>query len=53
VLIDKPKEKGNCGNSRNGVGERNKKRENYIKAAIKLFGTTSIILYFLYLCNIV
>lgn len=52
MLIDHLKEKGICGNDRNGIGIRNRRRKRYLKAALKLFGSISVILYFLYLCNI-
>ncbi len=51
-LIDNAKEKGICGNVRNSISPRNKKRKRYLNAALKTFGTISVILYFLYLCNI-
>jgi len=53
MLIDKLKEESRSGNKRNGIGHRNKKRNKYLKAALKLFGAISIILLFLYLCNII
>ena len=51
-MIDYLNEKGICENKRNGIGIRNKKRNRYLQAALKLFGRISIVLYFLYLCNI-
>ncbi len=51
-LIDSAKAKEICGNARNSISPRNKKSKRYLKAALKTFGTISVILYFLYLCNI-
>ncbi len=31
-------------NTRNGIGKRNKKRDQYLEAAIKLFGSVLILL---------
>jgi hypothetical protein len=37
-------EGGTSGNTRNGIGKRNKKRDQYLEAAIKLFGSVLILL---------
>lgn len=52
MLIEKLRKDGISGNERNGISPRNKKRNKYLQAALKLFGTISVVLYFLYLCNI-
>lgn len=42
-------EGGSSGNQINGISPRNKKKNLYISAAIKLFGTISILLFLLHL----
>jgi hypothetical protein len=42
-------ENGTSGNQINGISPRNKKKNLYLSAAIKLFGTISILLFLLHL----
>lgn len=44
-------EGGSSGNQINGISPRNKKKDLYISAAIKLFGTISILLILLHLVD--
>ena len=54
LLINHLLEQEICGNSRNAISPRKKeKMKRCIKAAIKLFGAVSVVILFLYLCNIV
>ena len=50
LLINEFTENGNCGNTRNAISPRRKdKMERCIKAALKLFGGASVVLFIVYL----
>ena len=53
MLIEHLRDKNVCANQRNSISPRNKKRNKYLKAAVKLFGTLSIVFYILYICKII
>jgi hypothetical protein len=44
LQIDAHKQKGDCGNTNNGISQRNKKRLIYLAAAIEAFGEINYLL---------